>query len=80
RFFVLTIAKYLAIKTSIILFLRQANFDAAAGWAVGIGYLLPIYVFMVGVWLQREGIRQLSHEEEIRRRPVLGASSCGSFR
>ena len=72
RFFVLTFANSLAIYTSIYLFLRQANFDAAAGWAVGVGYLSPIYVFMVGVWLQRESIRKLSHEEEMRRRPVLG--------
>lgn len=72
RFFVLTFANSLAIYTSIYLFLRQANFGSAADWAVCIAYLFPIYVFLTGVWLQRESIRKLSREEQMLRRPVLG--------
>lgn len=72
RFFVLAFANSLAIYTSVYTFLRLTNFDNAAPWAIAVGYLLPIYIFLIGVARQREEIRQLSREEELRRAHLSG--------
>lgn len=72
RFFVLAFVNSLAIYTSVYSFLHLANFAGAAPWAIAVGYLLPILVFLVGVGLKRDEIRQLSRVEELRRAHLSG--------
>ncbi len=72
RFFVLAFANSLAIYTSVYSFLHLANFAGADPWAIAVGYLLPVFVFLAGVGLKRDEIRQLSRVEELRRASLSG--------
>ena len=53
-------------------FFVLANFPHAHGWAFGVGYLLPIYFFLIGVWRQRKSIHALSDQEEVRNAKLSG--------
>ncbi|MBT3400034.1 MAG: two pore domain potassium channel family protein [Rhodospirillaceae bacterium] len=72
RFFVLVFANSLAIYTSVYAFLRLANFEGSAPWAIAVGYLLPIFVFLVAVALKRSEIQHLSRDEELLRENLSG--------
>lgn len=72
RFFVLAFANSLAIYTSVYTFLQLTNFDGVAPWSIAVGYLLPILVFLIGVGLKRDEIRQMSRVEELRRMGLSG--------
>ncbi|MDA0785990.1 MAG: ion channel [Proteobacteria bacterium] len=72
RFFVLAFANSLAIYTSVYSFLHLTNFTGAAPWAIAVGYLLPMFVFLAAVGLKRDEIRQLSRVEELRRASLSG--------
>lgn len=72
RFFVLAFANSLALYASAFFFLGIANFPHTHGWAFGVGYLLPIYFFLIGVWRQRESIHALSDQEEVRNAKLSG--------
>lgn len=72
RSFVHVFANSLAIYASVYAFLRLANFSDTALWAIAVGYLLPIFVFLVAVALKRDEIRQLSRDEELIRESLSG--------
>ena len=72
RFFVLAFANSLAIYTSVYSFLRLTNFEGAAPWAIAVGYLLPMFVFLAAVALKRDEIQQLSRDEELLRESLSG--------
>ncbi|MEP4377460.1 MAG: ion channel [Alphaproteobacteria bacterium] len=72
RFFVLAFANSLAIYTSVYSFLQLTNFAGAETWAIAVGYLVPIFVFMAAVALNRNNIHQLSRVEELRRAHLSG--------
>jgi voltage-gated potassium channel len=72
RFFVLAFVNSLAIYTSVYSFLQLTNFVGAAPWAIAVGYLVPILVFMTAVALKRNDIHQLSRVEELRRAHLSG--------
>ncbi|MBO6782365.1 MAG: two pore domain potassium channel family protein [Alphaproteobacteria bacterium] len=67
RFFVLAFANSLAIYTTVYFFLASANFPGARQWVTGVGYLIPIYLFLFGVWWHREAIREGSQSENFRK-------------
>tara|TARA_R110002110_G_scaffold414147_1_gene643229 strand:+ start:89596 stop:90546 length:951 start_codon:yes stop_codon:yes gene_type:complete len=72
RFFVLAFANSLAIYTSVYSFLQLTNFEGAAPWAIAVGYLLPMFVFLAAVALKRDEIQQLSRDEELLRESLSG--------
>lgn len=72
RFFVLAFANSLAIYTSVYAFLQLTNFANANPWAISVGYLLPILVFLLSVAAKREEIRSLSRAEALRRASLAG--------
>lgn len=72
RFFVLAFANSLAIYTIIYFFLVEANFGEIREWVSVLGYLLPIYMFMAGVWWRRDAIREASQSEDFRRARFQG--------
>ena len=72
RFFVLTFTNCLAIYSTVYTFLLNSNFTGVAPWAVAVGYLLPIYIFLGGVVIQRDAIREMSRAEELRRASITG--------
>lgn len=72
RFFVLAFVNSLAIYTSVYSFLQLTNFAGAAPWAIAVGYLVPIVVFMAAVAMKRNDIHQLSRVEELRRAHLSG--------
>jgi hypothetical protein len=72
RFFVLAFANSLAIYTSVYTFLQLTNFGGVAPLSIAVGYLLPILVFLIGVGLKRDEIRQMSRVEQLRRMSLSG--------
>lgn len=72
RFFVLAFANSLAIYTSVYSFLQLTNFEGAAPWAIAVGYLLPMFVFLAAVAMKRGEIHQLSRDEELLRKSLSG--------
>ena len=67
RFFVLAFANSLAIYTTVYFFLVSANFSTAREWVTGVGYLIPIYMFLFGVWWRRDAIRDRSRMNRFRK-------------
>jgi voltage-gated potassium channel len=72
RFFVLAFANSLAIYTIVYFFLVEANFRNVEEWASAVGYLVPIYTFLAGVWWHREAIRDASQAEGFNRMRFTG--------
>ena len=72
RFFVLAFANSLAIYTIVYFFLVEANFPRIREWVSVLGYLLPIYMFLAGVWWRRDAIREASQSEDFRRARFQG--------
>jgi voltage-gated potassium channel len=72
RFFVLSFANSLALYATAFFFLSIANFPNAHSWVFGIGYLLPIYFFLIGVWRHREAILEMSEREEFKQATLSG--------
>jgi voltage-gated potassium channel len=72
HFFVLSFTNSLALYTTAYFFLRGLNFANAEPWSVSLGYLLPIYAFLAGIWVQRIPIREISRAEELRRAQLTG--------
>ena len=72
RFFVLAFANSLAIYTIVYFFLVEANFTRIREWVSVLGYLLPIYMFLAGVWWRRDAIREASQSEDFRRARFQG--------
>jgi len=72
RFFVLAFANSLAIYTIFYFFLVEANFPRIREWVSVLGYLLPIYMFLAGVWWRRDAIREASQSEDFRRARFQG--------
>ena len=72
RFFVLAFANSLAIYTIVYFFLVEANFPRLREWVSVLGYLLPIYMFLAGVWWRRDAIREASQSEDFRRARFQG--------
>lgn len=72
RFFVLSFANSLAIYTCVYFFLATENFPGAASWAFVVGFLLPIFSFLVGAWSRRDEIRRVAYAEQLveRRHPA----------
>lgn len=72
RFFVLAFANSLAIYTIIYFYLVEANFRNIEEWVSAVGYLIPIYMFLAGVWWRRDAIRDASQAEGFRRESFSG--------
>lgn len=72
RFFVLSFANSLALYASAYFFLSIANFPSAHSWAFGVGYLLPVYFFLIGVWRHRDAIHEMSEREEFKHARLSG--------
>ena len=72
RFIVLAFANSLAIYTIIYFFLVEANFRNVREWVSAVGYLIPIYMFLLGVWWRRDAIREASQAEGFRRDRFTG--------
>lgn len=72
RFFVLAFVNSQAIYTIVYFFLVEANFENIREWVSVIGYLMPIYMFLVGVWWRKDAIREASQSESFRRAGFQG--------
>ena len=65
RFFVLAFANSLAIYTCVYFFLAAENFSSAKDWAFVVGYLLPIFCFLIGAWWRRSEIRRVAYADHL---------------
>jgi voltage-gated potassium channel len=65
RFFVLAFANSLAIYTCVYFFLATENFSDAKDWAFVVGYLLPIFSFLVGAWWYRDEIHRIAYADHL---------------
>ncbi len=65
RFFVLSFANLLAMYTCVYFFLAIENFPTAQTWAFVVGYLLPIFCFLIGAWWHRDEIRRVAYADHL---------------
>ena len=72
RFFVLSFANSLAIYTCVYFFLAIENFANAQPWAFVVGFLMPIFAFLIGAWWHRNEIRRVAYASHLveRRHPA----------
>ncbi|NNE86058.1 MAG: two pore domain potassium channel family protein [Alphaproteobacteria bacterium] len=65
RFFVLSFANSLAIYTCVYFFLAVENFPTVQPWAFVVGYLMPIFAFLIGAWWHRSEIRRVAYADYV---------------
>ncbi len=65
RFFVLSFANSLAIYTCVYIFLGKENFENTSQLALMVGYLLPIFSFLIGAWWHRSEIRRIAYADHL---------------
>ncbi len=65
-FFALTFANLIALYASIFAFFMEEMFGLIGPTVAGIGFSLPVLLFLVGCWLRREDVQAVVENPELR--------------
>lgn len=65
-FFTIALADFLAVYACIFIFLVESNFPSISIWAVQTGFVLPILLFLLGVWWRRRSIHDIVMSQHLR--------------
>ena len=74
-FFSISLSNCVAIYSSIFVVLARANFDAAQEWVLSLAFAIPLVAFIGGAVLNRDRIRHLIEDSDLRQKSTTAAQS-----